>query len=522
MSMVSLADRAAEDGDRELIYWPDSGASTSRLDLHLAAMRWAGLLSEHGVQRGDRVMLALGNSIEFLGAHYGTQYLGAISVPVNTELRGESLRHPLALFEPRVIVADDDLSAVFESALDTVDATSAMIVVPANGMTRRLESLAPLAPVTVSATDACLIMSTSGTTGPSKGSVWDYGTVQQWARGYTRHLAYTDADRIYCCTPLFHANSLISGLATALHSGGAVVLGERFSVSNFWRTVVDGRATSMNLIGSMIDLLLRAESADGAELRKSGQLRTLLASSCSASSYIEVQRLWGVTPISAYGLTDFGTVAMTKFGELAPPGTVGRAVDEFEIKLVDESGAAVPTGVPGEVVIRPRIPSIAPQGYFRMPEATLESRRDLWFHTGDLLRMDGDGWLYFAGRVKDSMRRRGENVSAFEVESAAMTFPQLTEVAAYAVPSADSEDEIAVAIVLSGAVGEFDYVAFIEHVSAELPYFAVPRYVRIVEQLPKTPTQKVQKKPLEQDGVTPDTWDRVVSLGEVARNRRRR
>jgi carnitine-CoA ligase len=504
---------AERHGEREFVRWSSDGSSTSYAGLAETAGRWAAVLADAGVTAGDRVVLMMTNSPAFLGAHYGAQQLGALSVPINVELRGASLRHPLDLYAPRALVVDAALGPVAHAASDG----GGPRILIAEEVEAILAQVDPAPPRIAREADPCLIMSTSGTTGPSKGSVWTHGTVAQWAEGYTRHLAYGPEDRIYSCTPLFHANTLISAVATALRCEGSAVLSRRFSVSGFWRELADGAATSTNLLGSMIDLLLRDETAERAADRERARLRTLLASSVSARSYEEVRERWGVTPITAYGLTDYGTVLCTRFGEAAPAGTVGRPVDEFEIRLVDADDHDVPEGQPGEAVLRARRPWIAPDAYFGMPEETVASRRNLWFHTGDLLRRDEDGWYFFAGRVKDSMRRRGENVSAFEVEAAALGHPAVAEAAAYPVPSAEGEDEIAIALIAREGA-ELDLVAFLRHIAGELPYFAVPRYVRVVDDLPRTPTQKVRKAALRDAGITPDAWDRVAAGLEVDRN----
>jgi crotonobetaine/carnitine-CoA ligase len=523
---MRLRECAETFGQRDLIVWVGTATTTSYQQVYDHASTWAGLLANHGVGRGDRVVLLLHNDMNFIGAYFGAQFVGGIAVPLNTELRGETLRRPLHLFEPRVVVVDASLADVLGDAMAGLPDPPAVVVV-GDGVTTPTTgpvgfANAPrLAPDPAGDDTPCLIMSTSGTTGPPKGSVWDHGTVRQWATTNQRHLKYGPDDRIYCCTPLFHANSLIAGVMTAVETGCSVVLADRFSVRSFWSEVATSRATSANLIGSMIQLLLNGQTEASEAQRATAVLTRVLASSCPAALQLEVQRAWGLAPVTAYGLTDFGTLTSGTHGEDIPPGSCGRAVDDFEIRLVDAADHDVAPNAPGELVVRPRRPWIAPQEYFRMPAETLASRRNLWFHTGDLLRRDEEGWFYFAGRVKDSMRRRGENVSAFEVESAVVTFDAVAEAAAYGVPSDEGEDEIAVAVVLGTPAAPLDVAALFSHMSRELPYFAVPRYIRVVAELPKTPTQKIQKNGLVDDGITDDMQDRVALGHEVARNRAR-
>lgn len=510
-SLRQLADRF---GSKPFITWVSDGSTTGYDQLSELAGRWATLLAEHGVSTGDRVLLLLDNDPNFLGAYFGTQILGALSVPINVELRGDSLRYYVELYKPRVVVVEHYLTTILDAINTSVEFRT--ITVPVLTM----ESLTPRYERGFRDSDPCLIMSTSGTTGPSKGSLWTHGTVYQWAAGYRRHLGYGVTDRIFSCTPLFHANSLIAGVATAQHAGAGVVLGRRFSVSNFWRQVADSKATSTNLLGAMIEMLLKDESDQSARDRERSTLRTLLVSSLSATAHRAVEATWKLTPVTAYGLTDFGTVLSTTDGIPAPPGSVGKPVEEFELRLVDSGDRDVPVGTAGELVGRPQLPWITPLGYFEMPAETVSAQRNYWFHTGDLLRQDDQGWYYFAGRIKDSMRRRGENVSAHEVEAAVLTFPGIVEAAAYSIPADEGEDEIAVAVAFADRLYEPDFKQFFAHVSAQLPYFAVPRYVRVMDSLPRTPSYRVQKDALRKQGLTADIWDRVAAGVDVVRNRR--
>lgn len=506
-------------GEREFLRWTANGQRTSYAEMYEHAARWAGVLHARGVARGDRVLIMLHNCLDFLGAHFGAQFLGAIPVPINTELRGETLRHPIRLFEPAVMVIGAELRDVLATAVSD-DPTPFEVLEaggsPSSELAQQVRAAHPRDPVTLTVTDPSLIMSTSGTTGPSKGTVWNYGTLDLWATLYRDHLGRDETDRIYCCTPLFHANSLCTSVMAALNAGAGAVIAERFSVSGFWADIADNHATSTPLIGAMIELLLRTETPQMAADRERSIIRSILGA-CPPATHLEVERSWGITPVSAYGLTDFGSITHTSPGDGAPAGAVGKVVSAYEARLVDEVGAEVADGVAGELIVRPRDPSTIPDGYFRMPEATLASRKDLWFHTGDLLKRDPDGWFYFAGRVKDSMRRRGENVSAYDVEAAVLASGLVSEAAAYPLPSDEEDDEIAVAVVVPpGAT--MDPAALIEAAARELPYFAVPRFVRVLDELPKTPTQKVQKEPLRAAGVTPDTWDRVAAGVHVTRN----
>ncbi len=532
MSEIAITERlqelAGEAGDEDLVYWLDDGTSTTYGELHEVACRWAELLVRMGIRAEDRVAIMSSSGRDFLGAHFGAQYAGAVVVPISVELRGASLGHPLKLYGPRVLIVDEDLENLAREAMKDIDAPVIVTVDPRGVRRPRWDQMPALGdtagqqvarrPARLS--DTCLIMSTSGTTGPPKGSAWTYGTLWQWCATYIQHLDYSPLDRIYCCTPLTHANALVAGVCTAIYAECSVAIADRFSVSRFWEDVSVSGATTANILGSMIHLLLK--EGGGQRAAVSGPLlRTMLVSSCTAAAYRRVTDEWHVHPVCAYGLTDFGNLTISTVGEACPPGSCGRAVEDFEVRLVASDDEEVPRGAAGELIVRPRRPWIAPTGYFRMPEETLRSRRNLWFHTGDILRQDEEGWFYFVGRVKEAMRYRGENVSGFQVESVLLACGEILEAAVYAVPSELGEDEIAAAVVAAEPGMTIDLHELTRRISGELPYFAVPRYIRVLDQLPKNASHRVVKSVLAAEGTPEGTWDRRAAGVEVARNRPR-
>ena len=327
----ALAGLAREIPDRTLIHWVDTNVSTTYGDLDRAARSWAGLLAARGIEAGDHIAVQSSRGLDFLGALLGGMYLGAIVAPLGVELRGESLRHPLRLYQPKILIVDADLA---ELALSAAAATRVASVLSLP--TDELNAPAPAGyasaagnraewPVAAELATPCLIMSTSGTTGPSKGSLWDHGTMSAWAGNYVRQMRYEPDDRIYCCTPLTHANALVSGVMTAILAQCSVVIANRFSVTNFWAHVHEYGATTANVLGSMILLLLKDPRADPDYIRTS-HLRTMLASSCSADAYRQIKQTWGIIPVCAYGLTDFGTLTSSTYGEDCPAGSCGQAL----------------------------------------------------------------------------------------------------------------------------------------------------------------------------------------------------
>jgi carnitine-CoA ligase len=517
-----LARAAAAEPERRWLTFTD-GAAHTLAELDARVDRVAAGLQSAGVEKGDRVAIMAANRIEFVEAWFAVHRAGAIAVPVNVSMRGDVLTHVLDLVEPRAIVIEGRyLPRLAESVggreyLRTVsvldpgaDADEAW---PGWSPYEELHAAGAPRPIEASPTDPCSIMYTSGTTGPSKGIVWTHASTAHMIRIPREQMAYGPGDVVYTCLPLFHATALIVSMLMSLSAGANIVIAPRFSVSGFWRDVVDHGATGTAFLGAMTQLLVAAEASP---LDRAHRLRTAMMVPAKEADREVFRERFGLEVVESYGLTDFGWLSWPAVGERVPAGSVGRPHESFEVRLVDAADEDVPVGEAGEIVARPRLPWTTPLGYWGMPEATLESRRNLWFHTGDLLRADAEGYLYFVDRGKDAMRRRGENVSSFEVERAVASHPAVAECAAYAIASEFSEDEIAVAVVLrpGATVPPAELIAAIE---GRLPYFAAPRFVRFLDALPKTQTEKVRKDLLRAEGVAADAWDREATDYEVTR-----
>ncbi|MGE0066288.1 MAG: AMP-binding protein [Solirubrobacterales bacterium] len=513
---------AAEEPEREWLRFTDAGTHTLA-ELLTRVRAIASGLQERGVAKGDRVAIMAANRVEFVESWFAAQMVGAIAVPVNVAMRGEVLAHVLDLVEPRLIVIELQYLGRLRDAVGGCEYLRTVAVLnlgegvpaewPAALPYERLRSSEEPAAVAIDHTEACSIMYTSGTTGPSKGIVWIHGSTWQMIETPRRAMGYGPGDVIYACLPLFHATALIVSMLMSLAAGARIVIAPRFSVSRFWTEVVESGATGTAFLGAMTQLLIGAEPSP---MDRAHSLRTAMMVPARPEDREVFRRRFGLEVVESYGLTDYGWLSWPQAGEQVPPGSVGRPHESFEVRLVDEHDQEVAVGETGEIVARQRHPWTAPIGYWGMPEETLASRRNLWFHTGDLMRRDEQGYLYFVDRGKDAMRRRGENVSSFEVEKAVCRHPAVAECAAYAISSEFSEDEIAVAVTLHGS-GTLAAAELIAASEGSLPYFAVPRYVRFVEALPKTQTEKVRKDVLRSEAVTADTWDREVAGYEVSR-----
>jgi crotonobetaine/carnitine-CoA ligase len=323
----------------------------------------------------------------------------------------------------------------------------------------------------------------------------------------------TRDDTYLTTTPLFHGNAQFMASFPALIAGARLVVRSKFSASRWVDQLRENRVTVTNLVGVMMDFVWkqprRPDDADNV-------LRCVYAAPTASSILREFMQRFGVEAfVDAFGLTETCAPIISPYGEIRPPGAAGLlASDWFEARLVDpETDEEVPIGSVGELVVRYRHPWTCSLGYYGMPEKTAEAWRNLWFHTGDALRRDQDGWYYFVDRYKDALRRRGENISSYEVEQVLLAHPAVVECAVIGVSAGveAGEDEVMAIVVLDPdkAVSAAELWTFCE---GKIPSFAIPRFVRYVDALPKTPSEKVRKAELRDSGVTADTHDRTIEV----------
>jgi crotonobetaine/carnitine-CoA ligase len=471
---------------------------------------------------GDRVATLLENSPEQVLSFFGALKLGAVQVTINTAYKGEFLRHQLLDSGARVLIVGADLAhrvaPVTDAPLPELEAVVVVgdrdAVIP-NVAVHEWGALLAAAPdgappaVRVGPGDLACFIYTAGTTGPSKGCMlpqhYIVGLADQIARAWQRR----PDDVVLTPLPLFHFNAISVCVVGTLLTGGSASIARRFSVSRFWPEVRRTGATMVSLLGSLATLI--ADAADHPD--QAGHRLRLCA---AAPIPLDTDRIWrerfGCATFSGgYGLTEASLISMLPAGETNKPGAAGKPnTHEFDVALVDDGDNQVPVGETGEIVCRPKRPNLMFAGYWRRPEETLAVFRNLWFHTGDLGRLDEDGFLSFVDRKKDYLRRRGENVSSFEVERAFHGHEAIADVAVHAAPSEVGEDEVKVtAVLVDGAeLSEEDLCRWaVDHV----PYFAVPRYIEFRDDLPRNPVGRVLKYQLRDEGVTDRTWDREAA-----------
>lgn len=470
-----------------------------------------GGLRSLGIKPGDRVALMLENTPEFLATWFGTLRMGAIAVPINCSAKGFLLEHYLRLPAPAVVVVEEAFASQVTQAMTAIQSKASLVVVgnpPAGGhaFADVMRGAAGEMPA-LSLADPAVIMFTSGTTGPSKGILFSHHFVANFAHLAVRTFGFTRGDMIYSVLPLFHANALILMTCGALLVGARVTIARRFSLSRFWRDAVACQGTVTSMLGSMASLLFQQPPSP---IEREHRITRSMLVPAPAEYYEIMTQRFGIVPLDMYGQSDAGILISPCFGSEVKPGSCGRVLDGYQCRLVDDNDEDVPVGAPGECIVRPLRPGMISDGYWGMPEKTVEAWRGLWLRTGDLLRQDDEGWYYFVDRKKDAIRRRGENISSFEVEQPFRSHPAIEDVAAYPIRSELTEDDVAIAVVTKegATLDPLDLLRFAED---KLPYFCLPRFVTFMPSLPMTPTHKVRKEALVKLGITDATWDRQRS-----------
>ena len=474
--------------------------------------RVAAGLRQAGIEQGDHVATFLPNTAEAALAWYGVNYLGAVYVPLNPAYRGNLLEHTVRTSDASLVIAHAELAGRL-AAIDRARLTDIVVVgegAPNVGLQQRAwdEVIAtgddPGAPDTpIEPWHDQAVWYTSGTTGPSKGVLSSY--LHSYAMfGPTTWPFVTADDRWLVNLPLFHLGGC--GLWNAmLLRGGSVAFIERFRTQDFWPAVREMGATCCFLLGTMAAYLdsapARVDDADH-PMRLMFQVPVV----DDVPSFAE---RFGVEVRAVYNMTE---VNMPIFTGPTPalPNTCGRIRNGCEVRLVDDNDLEVTTGEVGEFAVRSDTPWSMNHGYYKDPEATVRAWRNGWFHTGDMGRRDADGNFFFVDRKKDAVRRRGEFVSSLELEIELCAHPAITSAAVIGVPNAYAEEDVMA--VLKLADGEkLDGADLIKWLRPRVAHFMLPRYVRVVSDFPMTPTEKIRKTVLREEGLTPDTWDCVAA-----------
>ncbi|CAG4885144.1 Long-chain-fatty-acid--CoA ligase [Georgfuchsia toluolica] len=520
-----LADRANRHPDKVFCY--TTGEEITYAQLAERVNRVANSFLDLGVRKGDNVSVMMSNCPEYIYTWFALAKIGAVEAVMNTAFKGETLGYFLNYGGAKVAVIDEDLVERFFNIQGSLNDLEKLIVrkVPTEGKVpnTRFETI-PYAAMFEGApsepkcepprfTDPVSIMYTSGTTGPSKGVVYCHNFCYTVTARYIQILRLTPEDKLYNCLPLFHMNAQFLSVLPTLVLGATCVLVDRFSASRFWEDIRQYDATVFNFLGPMINVLWNQPERDDDALVP---VRVALGVPVPAHLERPFEKRFGLKLIQCLGATETGIVTATPWDQDTPIGSCGKPLPGCDVRVVDENDNDVPPGVRGELVYRPQDPFAMMSEYYKKPEATVEATRNLWYHYGDYGRRDENGFFYFVDRKKDCMRRRGENISASEVEAVVNRYPGVMESAASGVWADMGEEEIKISIrLMEGAtVDPLDLLRFCEE---GLPWFAVPRYVEFRDDFPRTPNGKVAKFQIKEEGVHPKLWDREAAGYQIKR-----
>jgi crotonobetaine/carnitine-CoA ligase len=509
-----LERNAAETPDR-IQFQFESGETWSCQETLDKTRTTATLFAEQGIKPGDFVLAWLPSGPDIMRSWFALNYLGAIFVPLNVDYRGSILLHAIRESTARVMILHPQLL----ERLDVLDELPLERVLcigespnPQQPLSRHpvpvhctnLETSGePLAePAPVNLWDLQMIIFTSGTTGPSKGVMCPY--LHMWSTGQSTYGYMTADDVMLIELPMFHVGG-VSPVMAGLTNRTRIALFQGFKTDQYWdRIRATGATCTSGLIGSMAAFLDKAPEREN-ERDHTLKMLTLMLN----QSAINAARRYGFSYISGFNMTELSGPLISEVNSRVT-GSLGKPRTGCECRVVDAHDMEVGPDVIGELIVRMDQPWTVNMGYLNRPEATAEAWRNGWFHTGDLVRKDEEGNFFFVDRKKDAVRRSGENVSSIEVEAEVASFESVAEAAVVGIPSERGDEEILVAVVIKPG-HEFDAKALAEYLVPRMAHFMVPRYFRALPELPRTPTNKVKKVEIREQGITSDTWDREAA-----------
>jgi crotonobetaine/carnitine-CoA ligase len=498
----------------------------ARMQAESLALAYA--LEKEGVKAGDRVVVMGANCLWILRAWFALNLLGAVDVTINTAYRGHTLEHAINTADARLILIEDRLLGVLresEAAVLRLERALYYSAVGANSVTPAVQfgrvSLAPLPEDTkvppgwraagAKPSDLASIIFTSGTSGPAKGVMLPHAQTYLLSLESAQQMKVNERDIYYIFHPLFHMSPRYVGIYAALIAGAQICLDRTFSAADWLDRIRACGATVSIAHGPMLEMIhAQPERPDDAD----NPLQRFGTSPFPRHIAAAFEARFAVRGLEVWGMTEANIPIWSSLDEPLRPGSCGRLIaDHYELRIVDpETDREVEPGAPGELLVRSKLPWTLMQGYFGMPEATIKAWRNLWFHTGDLVYRDDEGYFHFVDRLGDRIRRRAENISSYEIEHAATTYPGIGECAAVGVASEfASDDDVKLVVVPHPSTVVIEPAALLAHLAGLLPHYMVPRYIEIVDALPRTPTNKIRKAVLRENGVGPATWDRKAA-----------
>jgi crotonobetaine/carnitine-CoA ligase len=511
-TLPGLLDRRAQERpDQPFLYVDDVPLTYGALQQR--SLSAANRLRALGIGPGDAVAVLMENCPEYLDVLFGVTRLGGLYVPVNTAFRGDFLAHQLRDAGARVVVVDEALlPRVVEVAGELTGLRAVLVRGDVGAGLPGVETLpvqtlldAPADPlgVEVAWDHVCALFYTSGTTGPSKGAALTQHYLVSAGKAVADAWDLQPHETVYGAVPLFHFSGMLGAVLSALVTGSTAVLDRWFHVTTAWEQVRRYGASGFVGVGPMVMMLwaLPPDPSD-ADL----PIRFISAAPIPTDVWPQIEQRYGCKVVTMYGMTEAFPITVLGVHDDGAPGSAGLPTSAVDLRLVDDDDLVVAPGEVGEIVVRPRQSHVMFEGYHGRPEATLAQLRNLWFHTGDLARRDEAGSLWFVDRKKDAVRRRGENVSSYEVEAVITAHESVAAAAMVGVPSPLGEQDVKVFVVRSDPALTAEEL--LDHAAERMPYFAVPRYVEFVDDLPRNATGRVLKYQLRERPLGDATWDR--------------
>lgn len=510
-----LRDRAAAHPDRPFVEVLGERCE-SYAEIQAAAARVAGGLLRLGVAAGEPVVVMAQNSLAAIHCWFGINMAGAIEVAINTAYRGGPLAHAVRAVDAKWIILEAPFLAHLAAVEDAVPGLVGAIVIGEGGVQLKRVPVVPYAQaltgaaapaVAARASDVASVIYTSGTSGPAKPVLLTHSANLNAAGQAVRGLRLQADDVYYCAHPLFHMAGKSLAVIAQLLAGGMVVLDGKFAASEWIHRIAATGATVTVAHGPMLEMI---HAQPATEKDRGTRLRRVLACPLPKRIATAFEERFATLGIEAYGMTEIGLPAIRPMDEPLRVGCCGR-IDRsrYDLRIADaDTDAELPAGAVGQILVRPKQDWVLMQGYAGMPESTVAAWRNLWFHTGDAGFVDEDDHLHFVDRLGDRIRRRAESISSYDIEVAALAFPGVSEAAAVGVPSEfESDDDIKLCVVAQEDHAP-DPRELLGHLAARLPHYMVPRFLEVLDALPRTPTNKVRKAALRAAGITAGTWDR--------------
>jgi crotonobetaine/carnitine-CoA ligase len=505
-TIPDVLDRRAEQiGDRTMMTIAGTPVTFAQMrDRSCAA---ANVLADNGVARGDTVALFTATCPEWVYFWLGAARIGAVTAAVNVANKDEFLVHALRLSRAKVIITDAERLGRLNEIVNRIETARTTLVI-GDSLTEALVRASSVPPDAdpIGPDELAALFFTSGTTGPSKAVATTWHYLFTAAAGVATAWDLAAGDVVWSAMPLFHLSAAPSVLAPML-LGATTVLSAAFRPSEVWDEIRSCGAAGFAGAGAMVSMLWnQPPDARDSQL----PLRFISAAPIPADMYRDIEQRYNVRVVTMYGMTEAFPIAFKRVFEDGVPGTSGRVNPAFDVRIVDGDGIPVPAGSVGEITCRAKSANAMSLGY--VDAAAVDSQLVVtphgdWFGTGDLGSFDDDGNLTYIDRAKDSLRRRGENVSSVEVETTVMRHPAVLEAAAVAVPSDLGEDDILVVVTIAPQV-DFDHAELLDFCSARMPYFCVPRYLEVLDELPKNVIGRVRKDLLRKRGLGENVWDR--------------